>query len=1291
MTHKIAVFIGLVACSLAGGEIQSPLAPFVQGTKMVEKVVPKFKGEDEIALEGKHLRFNETGHFTDADFIANGRTLFSLKAMSSPSIPRYAPFQYTASLAGNQMERKAAFRVDENVTGTYRERFEILPDGQIGCHWTNKLSSPLKRNPLFRALFFTEGVIKPLRFLLNGKALDIVEISRAQTNWREFEKKYGPPKTLTLALDVPELECQIQFVNIQHLRIVRLFGRICLRLQALDNDREAGMIIAPGLSAIPGKTDNIVSGINFTRNNDFEVAVFQENGNLLMNPSFESGMRYYTAWKQAYPNNGLYSGEARTGQYSYRFDKGYKKRMYISSLGIPVKMNRKYTFSFYAKSTNKKSYVVSTSYFTYIPSARPANKTFKGKNNQEWKRFEYSFVSKAKAIQFRLSASENCIIDDLQLEESDHATEYKGNPVGLDLVSDSPDPCNINTGSSINARLLFRGKSGENIRGSVQVKDFFGHQIFTSSFAGVIAQNGEFIFKLKQDAIWKKGLNIIRVQYGASGNEVTDFLRLSLYNYADNTAKNKNLHGIFNYPDFSIFPENEISFAQSLGIGALSASLDYSKECFEKQKKYGFDDFGRTWYVQKVDFKPQKVRWHIVDGEPLTLNGTTYLEAESYPPEFLEKTTKLVQSFAEKHPWVTFYEGLSEPQGSYQTLRKHKLDEFCRFMLAVKKGIENANPENVFCPLGSYNMGRSGREDVLSVLKKCRELAPNEHFKSVDIHTYRSFPEAPDTEQDLKAFIKGLAELGYTKDNFKIKLREGSYFYPLIVNEYYIAPWGGVSEKDRFSRLQIPSYDLGWGERVAAALWLRSILVYYKYADHLLMTCPWLGYTIDQNVPYAWALASAALTDILGNATYLKDVRFSPNTRCYLFDDGKGATVAAIWKYSEQLDRGYEPGTVMDLDFGNVSPETFDMMGNQCSAAVENGRCRIPLTNFPVFLRSKNAALLEKAISQSRVLSEQDENPIHIELAIQSADNVRIVMQNRFSRPISAKISIEGEKPVQYNWKAFDNIELTRKLKSPLSFNEFNEISIPYTVQTESGKLFKDSFSSNILPVKHAGETVDWRQIPFVPIKHIGLERLALRNNMKWRGPDDFSTMCKLAWNEKNLYVYLAAKDDELVYPPSDMKPTSYYSYEGAQLFFDAFGDAVEKNRRGVLGYDQNDFSYELLPVSDNKAIAFRRLAPDIQFTGGALHPFRSNEVVPEITCGFNVENNTRIYQTALSAHFLKPLRLEPGNTFGLAIKIMDRDLPQSSPCKLNACNIPQEKGDPFRQPHLYTQILLIK
>ena len=102
--------------------------------------------------------------------------------------------------------------------------------------------------------------------------------------------------------------------------------------------------------------------------------------------------------------------------------------------------------------------------------------------------------------------------------------------------------------------------------------------------------------------------------------------------------------------------------------------------------------------------------------------------------------------------------------------------------------------------------------------------------------------------------------------------------------------------------------------------------------------------------PVAGYVATAAQTELLGNARFLKDVCFGDGARCYIFDDGKGHAVGAFWTFDEEMVRGRKSGGRIGLDFSGMDPLFFDMMANGVSIPVVEGRHMLPLGPYPVYV-----------------------------------------------------------------------------------------------------------------------------------------------------------------------------------------------------------------------------------------------------------------------------------------------------------------------------------------------------
>ena len=88
-------------------------------------------------------------------------------------------------------------------------------------------------------------------------------------------------------------------------------------------------------------------------------------------------------------------------------------------------------------------------------------------------------------------------------------------------------------------------------------------------------------------------------------------------------------------------------------------------------------------------------------------------------------------------------------------------------------------------------------------------------------------------------------------------------------------------------------------------------------------------------------------------------------------------------------------------------------------------------------------------------------------------------------------------------------------------------------------------------------------------------------------GPADFQASYRLAWNKDALYLLIEVIDDKFVVEHMNPNPSAWYNNDAVQIFVDPFGDGPAKAKLNSLGYDENDFSYELLPMDASSAVVY--------------------------------------------------------------------------------------------------------
>lgn len=1291
------------AASIAA-ELKVPEAPF-QDKGMIadrQKATPAI-GQDGVRLGEKELRIS--GGFNFTRFLDRGKVVLALDGRIEPS-PRWAPFeQFTTSFdeGTRSVLNESAFELVGGKKGLFRERARLTPENKIELSFSYEVPEEVKEKP---SQVLTVSV--PTAFLL-GKKIQVDEHDAAQLpdDVEAFAKLKLPesgggvgetrrvflnPKRLVLAAGDARNTFALEF-SPEVVRISINLGKTDTQIGLGYKNRCEPFTITldPGNCFEVSKTDCMVGGVNYTQNNAFEAAVFDEERNVLMNPSFESGTQY---WKVSDEHGDIESILCPTGAHSGKYCALLRSAKStgpatLKSVGTIVYPDTDYTLSAWIKSSDGKP--TGLSIHPRGPGG-PGNWAKAGgvetkEPHGAWQRFGYTFRTPPgvhNLVLWLSSARNNLLLDDFQLEKGDAMSAYAGNRIGMELLTGSPDRQVVDAEAPVRARLLFRAASGQTGSADITVTDFFGRKLLEKTVRIKIGAGGEQIVRIGPDSLFPMGTTIIRTVVRADGQKAyTDFRRLIRIPYADNTAKRKTLQssGPYLHSALAQCPESLARLFRAFGIGAFSYTHKLEGRQTEAEHavmgQYGIVDFwgGVLWNTCWKD---------MINGQPWIWNGEPVQRLESYPPELLKWAEEMAYEQTKTSPWIGYWSMPTEPMGVYKTLQHGNFNEYAKLMLAINRGVMRADPDAVFCAFGVWNLFAQGRNDEYAFYRAASKLEPQTKFKVVDIHAYRSFPESPDVEEDLLAFMDGLAKIGYP--DVKIKIGEGSYYYPMIAPESGLAPWTGVGTKDGYYDVAIPSYDLGWGERIGAAQVTRETLVYYKHADRVVNNCSWCPPFIDNRTPISWWAANAALIDLLGNADFKEDIRFASYSRAYLFEDPKGRTIAALWKFDEKFDRGLAGGTTMSLKLDRrARPEFIDLMGNVCDVPVKGSRYQVPLSGFPVYIRVAKGkrALLAEAIRECEVAADDTLLPLQFSVTVQTRTTASVKVINPLSRPLAAEVGIAGGstlKSVAAKPNSAEPVEV--ELSQPVSDNGFESLSIPIRARFK-GRDYNEDFKAVALAVHRVKEGFSWNEVPSVTVPH----RHTMAKNFAWQGQADLSATCRFAWNEKALYLRFEVDDNAFVCPASGTPWSSYWDYDSVQLFFDSFCDAQEKAKKGITGFDTNDFSYELLPDSATSAVVYRRIAPDIQLTGGALHAFEANVLEKTASCTFRYENGKRVYDAAFPLRTLMPIPLTEGTSFGFGFEIYDRDDAQKpAPQKLS--NVP---ASACGHPHLYPQLILVR
>ena len=1301
MFLKRTLIVSAVLAAVFGGaaELKSPDAPFVEKTADLFTPDPVFLA-DRYVCGNKQIMWNNADN--NIIYSRNEKKVFGVRSRISPSVPAWAPFkkfdiQYDE--AAKTVTRTCPFTIKNGPKGTFRQVFRMLPDKRLEI--SSSFDAP-HTDAKWRKVF---SVSFPVSEAYGMKMESVGENGAIRKFTMPLKEKWGHKKKLwvnTYWFNTPKQ--MVFFPDVPHKRFVmEIEPGTLLRIVVFRSDSECVLnfefkkdVGKPlvlrfdlGQDVRQTKKDFVFNGINFTKNNDFESPVYDAKGNYFLNPSFESKAHYYHNTMASEDVSKKIVSGGRTGKFAMK-----DGAMTFNFATLP---GHTYTFSLYAKSADGKpaSFAMSSRHCEFRV-AQPQPKRFKV--GKEWQRFGYTISNikyRCVTLQF---FGKNVLFDDLQFEEGKKATPYKGNPYGIELLTDSPDTACVNENDPINARVILRGPAGSKGKINIQVSDFFKRKNSDQTLPFEIPENGEVVLPIAEDSAFMKGPNAIRLYIQPEkGRPFLDFLRLSKFKYVEGKKKNAPLHSrtALGWPTPTLLTVGEHYHRVSKITGArpyvdpVGAWGSYFKPEISKgiADRYENNGFGLVSWVMggNVGFANRHKICAIGD-KTFT---PSLKKMESYSPEVLKEVEEAAYLKARKFPRIRIWCSPNEAGGSWETVKKSKWSEYAKLMMAMQRGIRRANPENVFLAYSVCNLDAGGRSEVRKIFAEAKKIDPDFRFDSVDYHPYRPHPEAGDLDNDISTALKEIQELGYGKD-FKLHFLEGAYFYPLIVEPWQtIAPWCDTLTKDGFLMQHTPSYDLGWGERAGAAMLLRYNLVCYKYRKNVELATSWGIYQLDEFNPWAAFVATSVQLDLLGDAEFRKDARFAPGARAYIFDDAHGSTVAAFWRFDELLDKGLVNGETMSIDLNGMDPEFIDMMGNYCTVPKKNGKYVLPLSNFPVYIRvnGDRADELYNAFNTSVVSGES--LPIETAAKLVSASDIEVKVINPLTRSLDAELSVDGSPMQKIRLKPNQENTFKIKLARKISSNRINKIKLPITLKCE-GKTNRNNISMAVVPVLYRKGKIEWDKIPGIPLEYTKLEMNAKMKDRKYNGKQDLSGIMKLAWNEESLTLRFEITDDRFALN-TNRPVATWYDNDSIQIFFDNLGDARENFRRMKRGFDGNDSSYELLPKDANTCVVYRRHVPDHQLTGGIDGGLVANMIEPNVKCNFKAENGKRIYTVTFPKFYLQPMMLDPGHLPGIGIKVYDRDDAEARGAKQVLTNIPPGEGDAFQRPDLYTQLLFMK
>lgn len=723
------------------------------------------------------------------------------------------------------------------------------------------------------------------------------------------------------------------------------------------------------------------NGINFWENDRLHLPDYGASTNLILNPSFEAGFRFwgFPTYAQGiapleYSSfHEIDSNEVYSGSYSLRLRAlTIRNPLPLGTMAIPLVPGDDYTLSFYAKGCFSSQLTLNVWGRGENPMLFPGN-VIVFPVNDTWTRYTIPFTANDRFSSIFFDAklsgttfgNEGCVwLDDIQLEVGS-VTRFVPSPVDAQLVSTARGNF-LSFGQAPDFNLVVQSVPNANGTVSISVEDFFFKKIFEETYPFTTDSTGKstiILDDLSSDILVGnfRGVFVVSADFDIVGVNRTfrDYFRFSVMDFLDNTHKNKDLFNLtYVYSLQSGGPEMDRFLERERAVGFGSIAYDFEKfandldlaldgERMQKVGEYGFGYMGRP--VVKIH--------DGVGGEISEQNGAIKMiniKTRTNPSsiELLDFSSICALKSASR-PWndIWWFTGESNPGcwplETYPTA-------FAKFLLATLQGIKSGNPQaKVLIEGGPWNLDPTlGTLWVERYIQDTKLLDPTAQFDGAAAHHYRNFPENPDLDSDVGEFLAMLDRNGH--GDWPFYINEGGNYCPFDIPEEGISPYVVHSANSWYIRPL--SYHSGRSERISSAFSARNWLVALKYQDRL--ACMQDFFTPNRYVDIDFTSRfyekiPNTLGRLLGNASFVSDIVFAPNCRGYLFtEDGTGSPIAVVWNHNESVDRWEESPPLYTFDFGGQNVTFIDLMENEVNFPLDcDGRTVIPISPFPLFIK----------------------------------------------------------------------------------------------------------------------------------------------------------------------------------------------------------------------------------------------------------------------------------------------------------------------------------------------------
>ncbi|OGV40027.1 MAG: hypothetical protein A2020_06010 [Lentisphaerae bacterium GWF2_45_14] len=1255
-------FSTLILCLFCLSATAQVKPEFAQDGSIVlgdKKIIPGNNGEIILSLEdGKRIEMNQQFSLGNIDWTCPKE--FKDKSFVIDQKNKNATFAATLIINGKPANYSISVKLLDDGLALVSSKF-TLPDANIKVNYANMYISGAED-------YFVNGKIdengkpfplKPDDFKLEpGAKTKVIVPYRKNASYEFFPDQ--PDSAFAI-------NCRKYNVSAISAHSNKMLLVILPEVNATTRTIEFTIDIRKYSEAALKNQTKAYAGIDFWKNNRQYAPDYTLCKNLIQNPSFEGGLRYFT------PN--AFGGLPDDSQYQYLYNiddqtaaKGHKSlniKIFkevksptpFGTFVIPLKTGVEYTVSFFAKADKPETWLGLYGYTCNNPTTLPfKKKTFK--LTDKWERYSTSFKAPNSGGGIYFSANNsnedgNAWLDALQLEEGSKLSDYTEKPVGSALLTSDKDNF-IKYGNPVDATLEISSSPDRHGKVKIAAEDFFYKKLFEQEYDFTADKNGVARIKLPFDSL-PRGIFNIRTDFELdNGFKESDFHRLAIMDFLEGKHKNRRIfsntvgHGAPRISDV-------IQRLKRVGIGAI-CKRENNKHQTETASQNGIWHSGGS-----IAHSVYKGGIFVDDKNGIDIKN---IKPEELTPEMLKEIEDACAETVASRPWIRDWYLLGEINDG--RLKFLSIEDQAKLFAAGYRGMKKASPQSKYIIPAPWNMyPGSGIAWQENFIKACEGSGID--WGVADIHVYRNMPENPDLDADAASYFAMLERNGLGK--LKVNWGEGIYYPPYNIPEWNLNCYNGGASADHYY-LTSPSYHMSWGEKISAAFYARSWLVALKYADKVQTLEGWAQsnrFFMDANLtPFALQKIPNTLGRLLGNADFKTDIRFAPYVRAYVFEDEQKRPVAAMWSHFGKVDHGLEKAPTAFIPFGDAKLEIFDLMEAPLDIKPDkDGIWKISASPFPVFIRGEQGTLDKfcAAINQA-MLDKAGLAPLSVCSEASAVNQADVKITNLLTRAFSGSIVISSARKITEKLviPSAGSKTIHVPLAENIADNKIIDIKLPFFITDKSsGKEISSDASFRAFAVRKTdkkfkidGDLADWEGIPFIKIAN----KIVLRvpayakdkypNGIPIAGENDHSAEYKMTWSDKFLYLAIKVKDD--VFTAEDRCSVGQlWNNDSLQVFIDTFGDARGKMSNG---FDSNDYNYDFFPRRDGSLLAYRRINPERQLCGG----LKSGEIETAIKTAFKILPDGYIYEIAFPARYLLPLQLKAGSSCGFALYLNDHD-----------------------------------